>query len=198
MNKSIAEEHVVAVLTANERTSQKKSTIKQIRREGNIPAVLYGPNKEAHSIWVDGTAFSAILRNMKTGHLPTTRFSLDLNGRKVEAVIKDIQYQITTYTVSHLDFVELTNDTPISIKVPILCTGVADCVGIKQNGFLRQVIRHVKVKCLPQHIPSGFAIDVRDLGVMQSRKLKDLVIPSEVTPLANMDEVVVVVAKRAS
>jgi large subunit ribosomal protein L25 len=100
--------------------------------------------------------------------------------------------------VSHIDFEELFDDVPVSVKVPINCIGVADCAGIKLGGFLRQVIRHVRVECLPKHIPAEFQVDVRELGIKQSRKLADIKIPQGVKPLAKMDEVVVVVSKRAA
>jgi large subunit ribosomal protein L25 len=66
------------------------------------------------------------------------------------------------------------------------------------GGFLRQVIRHIKVQCLPPQIPSSFSIDVKDLGIKQSKRLSDMVIPQGVKPLAKMDEVVAVVSKRST
>ena len=71
-----------------------------------------------------------------------------------------------------------------------------DCVGIKLGGFLRQVIRSVKVRCLPKNIPQNFELDIRNLKMRQSKRLSDLVMPEGVTPLAATDEVVVVIAKR--
>jgi len=185
-------------LTAIERSSGKKGELKQIRREGKIPAILYSAGRPNVQLTLDGAEFNAILRNMKPGHLPTTRFNLMINGKEKKAIIKDIQYQLTTYVVSHIDFEELVEEIPVSIKVPIQCIGVADCVGIKLGGFLRQVIRHVKVECLPKNIPSEFFVDVKDLGIKQSKRLVDLPIPKGVKPLAKMDEVVVVIAKRSA
>lgn len=185
-------------LTATVRASTKKSDTKQIRREGKIPAILYSAGHPNQQLILDAAEFNAILRQMKTGHLGTTVFNLHLDGKTKRAIIKDIQYQLTTYSVSHMDFEELFEDVPINVKVPIQCTGVADCAGIKLGGFLRQVIRHVKVECLPKHIPAEFHVDVRDLGIKQSRTLSDIKIPQGVKPLAKMDEVVVVVSKRST
>lgn len=185
-------------LTAHVRASTKKSDTKQIRREGNIPAILYSADQPNVQLTLKGDEMGAILRNMKPGHLGTTIFHLNLNGKEKRAIIKDIQYQLTTYEVSHIDFEELFDDVPVSVKVPIQCTGVADCVGVKLGGFLRQVIRHVRVECLPKHIPAQFLIDVQDLGIKQSKKLSDIAIPQGVKPLAKLDEVVVVVSKRSN
>jgi large subunit ribosomal protein L25 len=185
-------------LTATERTSQKKSETKQIRREGKIPVILYSAGQPNVPLMIDTAEFSALLRQMKPGHLPTTTFTLVIKGKERKTIIKDIQYKLTTYQVSHIDFEELKDDTPISVKVPIQCIGVADCVGVKLGGFLRQVIRHVKVECLPKQIPAEFVVDVKDLGIKQSRRLSDISMPKGVRPLAKMDEVVVVIAKRTA
>jgi large subunit ribosomal protein L25 len=185
-------------LTATVRASTKKSDTKQIRREGKIPAILYSAGNPNQQLILDAAEFNAIMRQMKQGHLGTTIFQLQMDGKSKRAIIKDIQYQLTTYIVSHIDFEELFDDIPVNVKVPIQCTGVAECVGIKLGGFLRQVIRHVRVECLPRHIPAEFQIDVKDLGIKQSKTLSDIKIPQGVKPLAQMDEVVVVVSKRAA
>lgn len=185
-------------LTAEKRVIAKKSDIKKTRRDGKIPAVVYSQGKTSQLISLNGAEFGAVLRQMKPGHLPTTTFSIMVDGKETKAIIKDIQYQLTTYQVSHIDFEELISDVPVNVKVPIQCVGVADCAGIKLGGFLRQVIRHVKVECLPKDIPAEFIVDVKDLGIKQSKKLKDLVMPKGVKPLAKLEEVVVVVAKRAA
>jgi len=185
-------------LTATVRASTKKSDTKQIRREGKIPAILYSAGHSNQQLILNAAEFSAILRQMKPGHLGTTVFQLHLDGKNKRVIIKDIQYQLTTYLVSHIDFEELFEDIVVNVKVPIQCTGVAECAGIKLGGFLRQVIRHVKVECLPKHIPAEFHVDVRDLGIKQSRTLSDINIPQGVKPLAQMDEVVVVVSKRST
>lgn len=185
-------------LTAQLRSSTKKSDTKQIRREGKIPAILYSANQPNIQLMISKDEMGAILRQMKPGHLGTTVFNLKLDGKERRAIIKDIQYQLTTYDISHLDFEELFDNVPVSVKVPIQCIGVAECAGVKLGGFLRQIIRHIRVECLPKHIPSYFFVDVQDLGIKQAKKLSDIAIPQGVKPLAKMDEVVVVVAKRSN
>lgn len=185
-------------LNAVERTTKKKSETKQIRREGKIPAILYSPGQPNQELVIDSAEMSAVLRKMKLGHLQTTTFTLVIGGKEKKAIIKDIQYQLTSYQVSHIDFEELNADVPVSVKVPIQCVGVGDCVGIKLGGFLRQVIRHVKVECLPKHIPTEFVIDVTELGIKQSKRLADIAMPKGVKPLAKLEDVVVVIAKRTA
>ena len=183
-------------LKVKPRLGEKKSDIKQMRREGAIPAIVYSSKDQPKKISVDAVEFNAVLRGMKPGHLPTTVFTLVDEGSEYRAVVKDLQYDLTTYNVIHIDFGILVDDVPVSVKVPVTCVGIADCVGVKLGGFLRQVVRHVKVECSSKKIPSEFIVDVRDLGIRQSKRLKDLKIPDGVRPLASMDEVLVVIAKR--
>lgn len=183
-------------LTVKPRSGESKGSVKQIRREGDIPAILYSGKKEPLKISLSGAEFAAALRGLKAGALPTTVFTLSDGKHEFKAIIKDIQYHLTTYAVSHIDFEELHDNVPVSVKVPVQCTGIMDCQGIKLGGFLRQVVRHVKVECLPKHIPSEFQIDVRDLGVRGSKRLKDIPMPEGVRALAGKDEVLVVIAKR--
>ncbi len=183
-------------LAVKPRVGEKKKDIKEIRREGNIPAIIYSSKGQPEKLIVTGAEFNAVLRKMKPGELPTTVFTLADGKKERRAIIKDIQYHLTTYNVSHIDFEELIDDVPVSVKVPVNCIGVVDCIGIKLGGFLRQVVRHVEVECLPKNIPSEFLVDIKDLGIRQSKRLKDLAMPKGVRPLAKPEEVIVVIAKR--
>lgn len=179
------------------RTETKKSANNSIRREGNIPAAIYVRGKATESVYVNGAEFSALMRSILPGRLSTTVFSLvDENGKAHKAILKEIQYAPTSYAVRHLDFEELFDDMKVNVKVPIECIGAVDCAGIKLGGFLRQVIRHVRVRCLPKDIPTVFNLDVRSLGLFEKKRLSDIEIPNTVRPLADLNEVAVLVSKR--
>ncbi|HAZ15101.1 MAG: 50S ribosomal protein L25/general stress protein Ctc [Chlamydiae bacterium GWC2_50_10] len=183
-------------LTAKVREKEKKRDAIRIRREGDIPAVLYTPGKATRLLTVKGDEFAALVRTIKKDHLSTTKICLDVEGKSRDVIVKDIQYHPTSYQVIHLDFEELLEDVPVTIPVPVNCTGVMECAGIKLGGYLRQVMRQVKVQCLPKIIPASFDLDVSQLGILQSLRLSDLKIPEGIRPLANLSEVVVVIVKR--
>jgi large subunit ribosomal protein L25 len=174
----------------------KKSETQQMRREGSIPAVIYVRGKPSETISVNGSELNALMRKVAPGRLSTNVFELNADGKIRRALIKDIQYDPTTYNIIHLDFEELIDDVKIKVKVPVECTGVVDCVGIKLGGVLRQVIRHLRVSCLPKDMPTHFMVDVRALEIKQVKRLADLEIPNGVRPLADLNEVAVVIAKR--
>lgn len=184
-------------LNVFKRAQLKKSESNKIRREGNIPAILYAHGTNTESIVVDGPGFTTLLRGVKPGRLSTTIFNLkDELGKERRAILKEIQYHPTTYNVQHLDFEELFDDVKVNVNVPIECTGVVDCMGVKLGGFLRQVIRQMRIRCLPKDIPSVFTIDVKNMGINESKRLNDLEIPQTVRPIADLNEVAVIVAKR--
>ncbi len=183
-------------LTVTSRTGVKKSDVKQIRREGNVPGVIYAPGKTPEMVTVSGSEYGALLRKVKPGQLPTTVFTLVSGSKERKAIVKEVQYEITRYEVSHLDFEELKDDVLVKVKVPITIVGAADCVGVKLGGTLRQVVRFIEVECLPKNIPAEFVVDVKDLGIAQVKRVEDLGISEKVHPLAKKEEVVVVVAKQ--
>jgi len=182
-------------LSVGTRERKTKSEIKKIRREGSIPAIIYSEGKVGQTITVNGVAMKKVLQKIQPGTLSTTIFMLDHAGVKKRAIVKDIQYNITTYEVIHLDFIELLDKVEVTLNVPIQFTGVMECAGVKQGGGLRQVIRTLRVRCLPEHIPTHFEIDVKDLGLGESRRLADIATPASVTPIANLKEIVAIVAK---
>ncbi|MDN3506895.1 MAG: 50S ribosomal protein L25 [Simkaniaceae bacterium] len=183
-------------LTAKKRAGETKGANNQIRRDGNIPAVIYAAGEPGASIEINGPEFHAALRSIKKGHLSTTIFTLDVAGKKTKAIVKGIQYHRTSYDIIHLDFEELKDGVPVTLKVPIECEGAADCVGIKLGGSMRQIIRSVKVECLPKDIPSQFSLGIHELKIKQSKRLSDIALPKGIKPVATTDEVVVVIAKR--
>lgn len=182
-------------LTVKTREGNKKGVLRAIRREGDIPAILYGAKEKTCSLRVNGSEFQAHLRSLEKGHLPTTVFELHVGKEKVSAIVKEIQYHPTTYQVIHLDFQEMQKGGIIEVNIPVECTHKAECVGVKLGGFLRQVKGHVKVRCAFENLPTSFSVDVQKLGIKQSKRVRDLEMPRGVECLASKEDVVVTVGK---
>jgi len=183
-------------LSVSSRTRERKSDPKKNRRQGEIPGVIYGLNQANQNVTIKKEELDAILRTLGKGLLPTTVFELQEGSHKLKVLIKEIQYQPATYQVLHIDFLRLSDDEPVTVNVPIQILGLAECVGVKGGGFLRQVIRSLKVSCLPKDIPKEFTLDVRELDIAQSKTLGDIAIPERVKPLAKLTEVAAVIAKK--
>lgn len=184
-------------LNVKSRSLSTKAQIKEMRREGFIPAIIYHKEKEGETISVSKTEFQAALRSIKSGHLPTTIFELiDGKGKSRRAIVKDIQYKPTNYDIIHLDFEELHDNVPVKVKVPVVITGEADSVGVKLGGVVRIVIRHVPVEVMPKDIPTSFAVDVTNMNVGEAVRVEGLKIPNTMRPLVKVKEVAVSMVKR--
>lgn len=180
------------------RSTHSKGETKRLRREGKVPCVIYAQNTTPEHVSLPAVAFAEVIRNIESGFLPTTIFTLvNEQGKKIRAIVKDIQYNVTNYDVIHLDFQELVDNQPVVVKVPVECINQIDCIGVKAGGFLRFVMRHVKVQCnTPSVIPSFFQIDVRELGLNQFKRVSDLAIPKGVQPVGKAEDIVVTIVKR--
>lgn len=184
-------------LAVHKRTTGKKGDTKRLRREGKVPAILYGKKETGLPVYVNRDEVQAILRNLKPGLLATTVFELAEGNAKHRAVVKEIQYHVANYDIEHIDFALVSDKEMVTVNVPVQIVGAADCVGVKLGGFIRQVVRTLQVSCLPKDIPQEFTIDVRELNIGQSKRLSDIALPPHVKALAKMGEVAVVIGKKA-
>lgn len=181
-------------LRVEARTNHTKKTLNKIRHEENIPAVVYG-NGVNFSISVNGQDYNKALRSIEKGQLSSTIFVVNIDGEDKKVLIKDIQYHRTTYKVLHIDFLLLKEGKDLTLNVPLKFVGMQDCPGIKLGGFLRPIRRYIKMKCLPKNIPSSITVDVSEMHLKQSKKIKHLTLPENCELLATLETVVVVIGK---
>ncbi len=183
-------------LKVYKREGSKKSELSQIRRAGNVPAILYFCGSSGEKLTIDGVELKAALRAITPGQLSTTLFTLVNESVETPVVVKEIQYYPTNYEIRHIDLISAKPEQMVKVRVPIEYVGVAECQGIKLGGFLRQVIRYVLVECVAKDIPASLPLDVRTLMIGQSKRLSELTFPVGVRPLVDVKEVAVVIAKR--
>src|ERR1700739_2659869 len=159
------------LLEAQPRTPGNKNDARRVRRDGKIPAVVYGAGKDAMSVSVDPRQVSRIL-NSETGH--NTIFDLTLNGgARTKARIVDWQYEPVKGKLLHIDLKRIAMDKKLAVKVPIFLKGEA--AGVKQQGgILEQMLREVEVECLPVDIPSHIDVDVSELVFGKVLRVIDL------------------------
>ena len=158
------------VLEAQPREAGTKNDARRVRREGKIPAVIYGAGKESVSISVDPRVVTRIL-NSETGH--NTIFDLTLNGEKTKAMIVDWQYEPIKGKLLHIDLKRIALDQVLTVSVPIFLVGEA--AGVKQEGgILEQMLREVEIECLPGDIPSHIDADVTQLTFGKVLRVADL------------------------
>lgn len=184
-------------LTVTSRVHERKSDAIRLRRNGQIPAVIYHKSKDGEAISFPAAEFTAGLRQTPSGRLSTTICHLtDDKGKERRVVVKDIQYHPVSYDVLHLDFEELHDDRPVKIKIPIVLVGELDSVGIKLGGMVRLVIRSIRVECLPKDIPAFFEVDITNMGIGEAIRIEELPIPNTVRPLMKLNSVAISMVKK--
>ena len=158
------------VLEAQARTPGNKNAARRVRRDGKVPAVVYGAGKDALSVSVDPRQVKSILHS-KTGH--NTIFDLTLDGEKTKAMIVDWQYEPIKGALLHIDLKRIAMDKKLVVAVPIMLKGEA--AGVKtEGGILEQMLREVELECLPGDIPASIEADVTDLVFGKVIRVEDL------------------------
>jgi large subunit ribosomal protein L25 len=173
---------------ANIRKENVGHRINELRRAGRIPAVLYGPDVENVPVDVDEKEFKKIIA---TEHGENIIIRLKAGSNKaVPAIIKEIQTHTVTSKITHIDFCQINLKQELEVEVPIEVGGEAP--GVKTDGgVLEQIIRSVKVKCLPTDIPDNFVLDVSELNIGDGLKISDLTVKKGVEILGDMDALVI-------
>ena len=158
------------LLEAQTREPGTKNDARRVRKDGKIPAVVYGAGKDSMSISVDPRVVTRIL-NSETGH--NTIFDLALNGEKTKAMIVDWQYEPIKGRLLHIDLKRIALDKVLRVSVPIFLVGEA--AGVKQEGgIMEQMLREVEIECLPADIPSHIDADVSQLTFGKVLRVSDL------------------------
>ena len=180
------------LLEAQARESGNKNDARRVRKDGKIPAVVYGAGKDSLSVTVDPRVVTRIL-NSETGH--NTIFDLAFNGERSKAMIVDWQYEPIQGKLLHIDLKRIAMDKVLTVSVPIFLKGEAE--GVKtQGGIMEQILREVEIECLPADIPSHIDADVSHLvfgtvlrvsDLPHSEKLKFLTDPNQ--PVAHVTSV---------
>jgi large subunit ribosomal protein L25 len=142
-----------------------------LRRDGKIPAILYGPKTESIKLAIDRLELEPI---MKSGAVAQTLLKLKIEG--VDSVrnvmIKEMQKHPVSRTVLHLDLYEVSMDQKIKVMVPVVTTGKS--AGVEVGGMLQLIRRELEVFCLPDQIPENITIDITALEIGDSFHVEDL------------------------
>ena len=155
------------------RTETGKKATRDLRKNNSVPCVLYGLNKDENGNQV-ATHFTVTndgLRNLVyTPHIYVV--DLNIDGKIVTAIMKDIQFHPVTDNILHVDFLKIDESNPIVMEVPVKLEGLAE--GVKAGGKLALQVRKLKVKALYNLIPERLVIDVTNLGLGKTIKVGEL------------------------
>jgi large subunit ribosomal protein L25 len=165
-----------ATLEAVKREGRRKNEANRLRAAGRIPAVVYGARRkdggapESVAIAVDP---KAVLRILHSESGANTLINLKVDGGDARVMVKEYQLDPISHQLLHADFYQLAMDKAITVTVPVVIKG--EPRGVKQQGGLLDfVTRDIQVQCLPTDIPEHIDIDVSELGLNQSIRVRDL------------------------
>jgi len=182
-------------LTAQSRQQTGKGAARTLRRDGRVPAVIYGHGREPQPLTVDATALQKMLVGISAS---STLFDVAVDERPpVKALIREIQRDVIQYNrIIHVDLYEVRADEKITVRVPVHLVGVPD--GVRNfGGVLDQVIRELEVRVFPADIPEHVDLDVTSLTIGHSIFVRDLKVEKAEIMAAGDLPVCTVVAPRA-
>ena len=169
----------ITVLTANTREKVGKGSAREARRQGNIPAVIYGDKKSPIPIVLEKKILE---RQLSTGGFFNTLFDIDINGELSRVLPRDVQLHPVTDVPEHVDFLRVSAATKVSVEVPVEFIGDDVSPGIKSGGVLNVVRYSVEVSCTPDLIPSNLLLDLSSAEIGDSLHISAVNLPEGVTP----------------
>ena len=182
---------VTVALAASRRTGRGKNENNRVRAAGQLPAVLYGSNKDPLAVSIDPRELEKVFRS-KYGY--NSIIELDLDGvEKEPSMIVDWQLDPIRDNIIHVDFKRVDMSKPVSVKLQLNFKGVP--FGVKnQGGTIDTVVRKIAVECLPGDIPESIDADISGLQLLQSLRAGDLQLPEGMRLLTRPSQVLVLIA----
>jgi large subunit ribosomal protein L25 len=159
-------------LNVRVRKTTGNSPARSLRREGRIPAVLYGPKTEPILLSIDSREFEQIAQKSTIG---SVLLNLQIQNGQTEsrpAMVKELQAHPVTQKFLHVDFYEVDMQRKIKVMVPVVVRGKAK--GAEDGGMLEIIRREIEVLCLPTEIPEAFEVDVTDLNIGDAIHIGDI------------------------
>jgi large subunit ribosomal protein L25 len=174
-------------LQAKNRQKAGSAESRRIRKNGRIPAVLYGRSGKSISIDMDASEF---IKGTK-GISESTIVKIDVEGKSYDAFVKNTQRNIIDGNILHIDFYEVESGIALRAKVSVILHG--NPIGVREGGMLENPLHEIEVECLPKDLPERIEIDISDLKANQSIHVRDIPLAGGVKLISNPDQVVALV-----
>jgi large subunit ribosomal protein L25 len=161
-------------LPAELRERAGKGASRQLRREGRVPAVIYGGKEEPVAIHVEA---KELVRQLGTGHFMNSIVMIDVGGKPVRTIPKDVAVHPVTDRPLHADFLRLSRDAKIQVAVPVVFVNEDDSPGLKKGGVLNVVRHELELVCDSDKIPDDIQLDVAGLDIGDSIHISHVTLP---------------------
>lgn len=161
-------------LPAETRERAGKGASRVLRREGRVPAVVYGGNEEPLAIHVEE---KELARQLGTGHFFNSIVEVEVGGKKLRTLPKDVAFHPVTERPLHADFLRVSKDAKVTVNVPVIFANEEASPGLKRGGVLNIVRHELELVCDANKIPDDITIDVTGLDVGDSIHISQVNLP---------------------
>jgi large subunit ribosomal protein L25 len=167
----------IVAFTGHPRADLGKKASKAVRREGLIPAVIYGSGDPLHF----STTWADVRHAVYTPEFKIIEVTLD--GAMHRCIVKTVQYHPVSDAIAHIDFLRLSPGMPVKVEVPVRFKGVSP--GVRAGGKLLQLMRRVQIKATPENLVNEVTLDISKLELGQSIRVRDIEATANVEIMAN-------------
>ncbi len=155
-----------ASLSGSPRENVGKKDADTLRKNGRVPGVLYGGQEQIH-FSVDNIELEKVV------YTPDAfRFNFEIDGKTYPTIIKDMQFHPVTDKIQHLDMLQLFDDKPVTVELPVRTTG--NSIGVRNGGRLAINFRRLMVRGLPNDLPEAIVADITNLKIGDAARVRDL------------------------
>ena len=171
------------LLHAKGRDVSGKGASRRLRRlAGEIPAIVYGGQKEPQSLTL---VHKDVLKALENEAFYSNIITLTIDDKAEEVVLKDLQRHPAKLLILHMDFLRVSKSTMITLKVPLRFVNEDICVGVKnQGGVISHTVSDLEVQCLPKNLPEFIEVDLATLELGATLHISDIVMPKGVESVA--------------
>ncbi len=166
---------------AESRSESGKSGSKALRREGKVPAVIYGGQAEPVMMILD---HNDVIKHLEHEAVYSHILDITVDGKTEKAILKDVQRHPGKPQIVHMDFMRISETEKIRVHVPVHCVGEEVSVGVKKGGVVTHNLVDIEVSCLPSALPEFLEADLTGVDVGESVHLSDIVLPDGVEVVA--------------
>jgi large subunit ribosomal protein L25 len=166
-------------LKATARPRAGKGAARQARREGKVPAVIYGDGQPPETIALD---YNELWKQVLKGHFTSTVFEVEVEGKKNRVIPRDLQVDPVKDQPIHVDFLRIGKDGRIRVEVPVRFVNDALSPGLKRGGVLNIVRHDIEVTCPYDRVPAFFEVDLTGLEIGRSVHISAIKLPEGVAP----------------
>jgi large subunit ribosomal protein L25 len=178
-------------LMAEARDATGKSAMKKIRKQGMTPAVLYGGKEAPQNLTVER---KVIAKQVEMGHFLSTIYMLNIEGKKIRVIPRDIQLDVVRDFPVHVDFMRISASSRVDVEVTVHFVNEQDSPGLKRGGVLNVVQHQIELNCPANAIPEAIEVDLTGLDIGDTIHISSVKLPANVKPVIERDFTVATIA----